>query len=379
MSDQKKYTVVIDDNILMKDQISTAGSKILNNFVPPFNAAVIDKIQNAGMNILQSIPNEFGVSLTGSFGSVAAVSDGSAEIGLSSDVSGIIRNRSAENGVCFIRPTYGTVSRFGLVSTAPSLEQIGVVCKKIDDGFDALSKIAGFDERDGAIAANQSYVYDSEAADVRGLRVAVFENCASEMNSACEALKKAGATVEAVDFPLLDAVSKVTYVIMSAETSNSISRYDGIKFGYRSESFTNLEDLYVNTRSECFTEETKILTLLGMYVLSKEQFDDVFDKSLKIRRLIKEKVNEIFTKFDCIAMPASIASGGQTDTYNAFYEAYQALQFSALPNLAGTPAISLPYPNGGSGGIQFTAKAFDENTLLRIGGWFQKMTEEGLR
>ena len=385
--------VAIDDNILIKNQISTAGSKSLSNFSPPFGATVVDKLLQSGISdIIQTQPNEFGIDLMQSFGSIDAVSSGNVEIGIGADIIGTIRGQASKNNIFFIKPTYGTVSRFGLVSMVPSMEQIGVSCKDISLGFEALSIISGFDEKDGTLVNSDKYDFaylntdaagsvDAGISDVvntdnlTGIRIGI-PACATEfgeVKSMASELAKLGATVESFDFSLLEHVPGVTYVIAAAEMSNSISRFDGIKFGHRTENFSNLEDIYVNSRTESFTFETKFLTLIGMHVLSKEKYDEYFSKSQKIRRLIKEVSNEIFSKYDAILTPTShvginTASDASANTkgndadgsLESFKNAYKDLKYLALPNLISAPAVSL------NSGVQFIAKEFNESMLYKI-------------
>jgi aspartyl-tRNA(Asn)/glutamyl-tRNA(Gln) amidotransferase subunit A len=241
------------------------------------------------------------------------------------------------------------------------MEQIGVACRNIGAGFEALSAIAGFDGRDGTLAAAGKYVFSAPEDDLKGLKIAVPRGCGESLKCTAERLKAAGAAVETIDFDL-HSVPAVAYIITAAETSNSIARFDGIKFGYRTEKYSNLEDIYLKSRTECFTLETKLLTLAGMFVLTKERLDDCYNKALLLRRAIKGASDDVLKEYDAIMTPAERAEGG--DAYEAFCGAYKNLKYLALPNLTGDPAIAVP------GGVQFMAKAFDENTLFRIGKRF---------
>ena len=367
--------VAIDDNILIKDKISTAGSKSLGNFSPPFGATVVQKLQENGVSdIIQTKPNEFGMDLMQPFGSVSAVAKGDVEIGIGADLIGTIRGQASKNNVCFIKPTYGTVSRFGLVSMVPSMEQIGIVCKDISLGFEALEAISGFDEKDGTLVSSDKYDFkylnadDSDSAKEKtlfGIKIGIPACCVNseKVSAMAEQLKSLGVEVSTFDFPLIEHVAGVTYVIAAAEMSNSISRFDGIKFGYRTENFSNLEDIYVNSRTESFTFETKFLTLIGIHVLSKEKYDEYFNKSQKIRRLIKDASKDVFEKYDAILTPAGIsADAGNAwadGTLESFKNAYGDLKYLSLPNLISAPAVSL-------GGVQLIAKEFNESALYKI-------------
>ena len=362
--------IAIDDNIFMGNGISTAGSKILYNFEPPFNSAAADRLAAAGAGeLLRTTPNEFGVSLTGSFGCIDYVADGSADIGIGCDINGMIRREAACNGVFFIKPTYGVVSRFGLVSTAASMEQIGVACKDIGAGFQALSLIAGYDERDGVIVKTEKYSYSANESDLKGVKIGVPSACAHLMETEINRLKALGAETGVFDFPYLEYAAAAAYIISAAETSNSIARFDGIKFGYRTENYSNPEDIYVNSRTECFVFETKLFTLIGMLALTKEKYDSYFDKSLKIRRMIKDELDRAFKEYDAVMTPAGSISSDD-DEYKKFCDSYEDLRYLSLPNLSGCPALAVP------GGTQFISKHFNENALFRLGKCFQKMMRE---
>lgn len=376
--------IAIDDNILIKNEVSTAGSTSLKNFKPPFGATVVDRLLENGISdVIQTKPNEFGIDLMQPFGCLNAVSAGEVEVGIGADIIGTIRGQASKSNLCFIKPTYGTVSRFGLVSMVPSMEQIGVACKDISLGFETLSKIAGFDEKDGTLVNRTKYEFTpsninaqgaGNGEDLSGIKIGIPACGADfdEVKNMAAQLKEQSAIVETFDFPLLDHVPRVTYVIAAAEMSNSISRFDGIKFGYRTENFSNLEDIYINSRTESFTFETKFLTLIGMFVLSKEKYDEYFNQSQKIRRLIKEASNGIFSKYDAILtstshMSANVVSDKSINSnvndgvmLENFINAYNDLKYLSLPNLIAAPVVSL------SNGVQFIAKEFDENLLYKI-------------
>ncbi|MCL1808507.1 MAG: amidase family protein [Clostridiales bacterium] len=357
----------VDDNVLMQSRVSTAGSKILGNFTPPFNSAAISRLAEAGVtDIVQTKPNEFGASLTEGFGCVDCVARGEADVGIGCDMNGSIREKAAEAGLFFIKPTYGTVSRFGLVSTAPSMECIGIVCREVTDGFHALSLIAGADEKDGTLADAGKYCFSADDNGLDNVKIGVPSLCGDEMAEATEALTACGAEVEAFDFPLLGFVPAVAYIISAAETSNSISRFDGVKFGRRTEKYSNLEDMYLKTRTECFTFETKLFALAGMLVLSREKHGDWFEKAQKTRRLVKDAADAALEKYRILMIPAGQGARGQDGKYADFCSSYDSLKYKALPNLTGCPALSMP------GGAQLMARRFDENILLRAGRCYQK-------
>ena len=352
--------IVVDDNIIMKSKISTAGSKMLHNFAPPYCAAVIDRLIKAGYaDIKQAKPNEFGVSLTEAFGCVDSVAAGEADVGLGIDINGSIRKEASKNSICFIKPTYGTVSRYGIVSVAPSMEQVGVACNNFTDGFEALSIIAGHDERDGTLAPTVEYNFTAHEKDLAGMKIAVPSGCEEKLKDVLLKLKGLGASVKAIEFNELESVPCVSYIILAAEAGNSISRFDGIKFGYRTQDYLNLDDIYVKSRTESFSFETKLLTLMSILVLSKENFEGYYKRALWLRRIIKTVMDDVFKEYDAVVTPAEHSDAGEP--FEKFCGSYKNLKYLALPNLTGCPAIALP------GGVQFIARTFDENTLFRIG------------
>lgn len=350
----------IDDNILIKDRASTAGSDILSGFVPPFNSNLTSNLAEAGdFDVIQTLPPEFGMSLTGRFGCVAAVASGEADVGFGCDVMGAVRRDASKSGVYFIKPTYGTVSRYGLVSTSPSMEQIGVAFKDFEKGSKALEAAAGPDLRDGAMDNTKKRAFSASNVNLDGMKICVLPSEDDTKNFA-SALEGLGASVEAVDFPLLEYVPAVAYIITAAEASNSISRFDGIKYGYRPDEYKSYEDIYVKSRTGCFTFETKLMTLAGMLVLTKEKKDEFYYKSLKVRRLIKNEIYGILERFDAIL--TQTATEGEGD----FFNAYKDLKYLALANLTGLPALAVP------GGRQFMAAAGREDMLLGMGKRLQE-------
>ena len=316
--------IAIDENILIKDEICTAGSKMLHNFKSPYSAAVVDKIKEVGYDIVyRSKVGEFGVGTnTGNDSAAYAVSSGAVDAALGIDVDGAAYRSAAEHGVVYIKPTYGTVSRFGVVANISSVDQVGVYAKNFDDGFAVLSVIAGHDENDGTSYPNTSYNY--HPADNFEPQRCVNLDC----------------------FTLAEYLVPTYQIISSAEFSTNISRFDGLKFDYRTENYSNMSDMVTNSRSEGFTSETKIKALMGTYVLAEGQFEKYYYKATQIRHLIKQELDEIFKNADFVRTPLSEVS-------------------AALANLTGCPSIAV-------NGEQIIAKEFDENKLFAFGKLLQK-------
>lgn len=362
------FLAAVDDNILMKDSLSAAGSKMMAQFKPPYGATVVDRLKAAGTVILGKTrvpelgidgplatsyrdPADSDTSGDTLYGGPAAVAAGYCDLALCADVCGNMGREAAKTGVSFIKPTYGMVSRFGLVAYASSMEQIGVVSGSVEGAFKGLASIAGYDKNDGTCYPEATYVYKADGTDLSGLKIGILgdflpegeEGGAEGINSFAEKLSTLGAPCEQAAFPLHQAVAPVGYIIASAEGSNNLSRFDGVKFGYRPAEYKGVDDLYVKTRTEGFGTEAKIGIMMGAYVLSKEQYEKYYMKAMQVRRLIRDALANLLKSYDCLLLPAG----------------------TALANLAGNPALSM------AGGVQLIAGAFDENTLLRIGACVQ--------
>jgi len=293
--------IAVDENILIKNEICTAGSKMLYNFKSPYSATVVEKIKAAGMTISCKDKDD-------------------ADIVLGIDVDGGAYKSAVKDNIFYIKPTYGTVSRFGVVAHVSSVDQIGVYAKNLDDGFAVLSVIAGYDKNDGTSYPTEKYNYSPDGIDIKSLKTL-------ELNIN--------------NFKYFDSLAQVYLIISTAEFCNNISRFDGLKFGYRTENFKNMNDLIINSRSESFSAETKIKALMGAYVLSEEQFEKYYYKATQIRRLIKQELDEIFKQFDVVILPLCDKS-------------------TALANLTGCPAVVF-------NGKIMIAKEFDENKLFALG------------
>jgi len=371
--------VALEDSIMQKEKPVTAGSKILSGFVSPFDATVVSRLEAGGYTIAgKTKMREFGLlplceneaelpyevrntqidnegtwsrgSKTEASGAVRAVADGAVTFALCNDFSGITRREACENGICYIHPTYGTVSRYGLIPAASSMDQIGVACKDAGEGFALLSVIAGKDEKDGAMFPEKSFEY--KALDKR-IKMLVPENVMAkavpEDKAAVLELAKHFDAVSG-ELPYFGAFRQVQYILSCAEISANISRYDGIKFGCRTENYNSLEELYVNTRTEAFGPDAKLAAVMGSMVLSKERYKPYYEKALKLRRVIKESLS--FEGYDVIVLPSRITGG-----------IYENSAVYAPQTLAGLPGVSFPY---GGGGVLMLAKVKNENALLTV-------------
>jgi len=400
-------SAVLEDTIMHKGRRVTAGSKIIEDFISPLDATVVTRLEAAGVRILgKTKMDEFGVAglfpgfASGFSGAVDAVADGVATFALCNDLTGAVRRQAVSRGVCYIHPTYGTVSRFGLIHAASSMDQIGVVCRTPGDGFYALSVISGNDPKDGAMFPDNSSgdtvtgdnrgpdvrnpgsgnnrgadVRNTETGDDRGpdvrntgpgeagnpsggagkIRIARPLNVFAELadTSAIDSFLQ---SFKIIDFELeyFEVFSQVMQILCCAEISSNLTRYDGIKFGYRASGFRDLHELYTKSRTEALGADVKLTALVGSMALSQEYYGRFYDKSMRIRRLIKQSLD--FGKYDAIIMPVFCDDTGLQPALHA------------LPQLCGLPAVSIPLNSGGASsnicGVSLFAGARREDILI---------------
>ena len=375
----KDGNIAVDDTILVKGAATTAGSKILDGFKPLFSAEAVTRLENAGYTVSgKTHVGEFGLDLAGEFsyygekddtikGAAAElVKEGKVKAAIGVDVNGAPRRAAALSGVCFLKPTYGTVSRYGIISTASSGETVGVYAKDADGVAEVMGVIAGHDGKDGTSLKDEKYDYT--LSSVSGKRVCVIKELfdkaddavKADITAALNALRAKGVTVDEVSFDLAEAANTAWQIIMSAETCNNVSRYDGVKYGHRAEKYKDIDELYTNTRTEGFNFLTKAVILYGSDVLSKTRYKDCFDKSLRVRRVVSDAIKEIFTKYDAIVTPvASAKEFASYDINDAFMKVFDESAFTATASLIGVPALAL-------GTVQFIGNHFDEKTLLSL-------------
>lgn len=393
--------VAVKDNICVKDVKATCASKMLKHFEPVYHATVIEKLKEAGAIVIgKTNMDEFAMGSTtetscygetknpwditrvpggSSGGSAAAVAAEEAYIALGSDTGGSIRQPSAFCGVTGIKPTYGTVSRFGLIAYASSLDQIGPMGRTVSDCASLLEIIAGYDAKDSTSIPNLSKNYtEGLVDDVKGMRIGIpagyiGSGLAPEIKAAIiragKVLEEKGASVEIFDLDIVDYAVPAYYVIASAEAGSNLSRYDGVKYGYRSKEFTTLNELYKKTRSEGFGQEVKRRLLIGSFVLSTGYYDAYYIKALQVKALIKKAFDQAFEKYDLILGPTApttaLKSGHNLDDP---LKMYLGDIYTVSVNLAGLPAISLPYGIDAKGlpiGIQMIGNVFNEKTIIR--------------
>ncbi|MBR5191636.1 MAG: hypothetical protein IKW34_06405 [Clostridia bacterium] len=381
----EKGNIAVDDTILVKDVVSTAGSKILDGFKPLFSAEVVTRLENKGYEVSgKTNVGEFGLDLVGEFsyyapqseklaGAAATlVANGEVEAALGVDMNGATRRAAALAGVDFLKPTYGTVSRYGVISCAASGEQVGVYAKNAEKVAEIMGVIAGHDDKDGTSLKGETYDYS--ITDVKGKKVAINKYLLDKADDATKAkvlafadsLRANGVEVVEVSCDMAEIANTAWQILMCAETCNNVSRYDGVKFGHRAKEYKNIDELYVNTRTEGFNFLTKAVILYGSDVLSKNRYKDCFDKSLRVRRVVAEGLQKAFENFDAILTPACGKSEYEAyDIKDAFGKVFAESVFTAVPNLIGIPALV-------TNGVQLMGNHFSEATLLSLANSVEK-------
>jgi aspartyl-tRNA(Asn)/glutamyl-tRNA(Gln) amidotransferase subunit A len=393
--------MAVKDNICTKDIKTTCASKILYNFAPTYDATVIERLKQAGAVILgKTNMDEFAMGSTtetsyfgetknpwntshvpggSSGGSAAAVAAQEAFYALGSDTGGSIRQPASYCGVVGIKPTYGTVSRYGLIAYASSLDQIGPLGRSVSDCTSVLEIISGHDKKDSTSVQQENYQYTQALSEeVKGLRIGIPSGYlgagldaqvkASILNAA-QILKEKGAIVEEFDLEAVDYAVSSYYVIACAEASSNLSRFDGVKYGYRTPQAEGLQDVYKNTRSEGFGNEVKRRMMIGAFVLSSGYYDAFYNKALKVRAIINRGFQKAFEQYDLILGPAAPQTAPALgESLSDPLKMYLSDIYTVSVNLAGLPAISLPCGRDAKGlpiGLQLIGKHFGEKDIIR--------------
>lgn len=398
---------IVKDCICTKDVRSTASSKMLHNYIPAYDAHIVEKLKAEGFILVgKANMDEFAMGSStetsyfgttknpwditrvpggSSGGSTAAIAADEAIFAIGSDTGGSIRQPAAFCGVVGAKSTYGTVSRYGLMSFASSLDQIGPVTKSVEDTALLLNIIAGNDNRDSTSAIMEYPDYEKDIKkDIKGLRVGVpkeylqqemGEDIRSAFNNAIKAFKDMGAIVEETSLPTFDYALSAYYIIASAEVASNLARYDGIRYGYRAENYTDLKDMYKKTRSEGFGDEVKRRVMLGNYVLCSGYYDEYYLKALKARTLIKNDFEKQFKKFDVLISPVTPTTAFTIGAKKRPIDMYVSDLFTVPVNIAGMTAISVPAAVSKDGlpiGLQIIANAFCEPVMLRAAYNFEQ-------
>ena len=401
----------IKDNICTKGVKTTCGSKMLENFVAPYDATITKKLKEAGtislgkMNMdefaMGSSTEHSAIKITknpwnlntvpggSSGGSAAAVAANMVPWALGSDTGGSIRQPASLCGVVGLKPTYGLVSRYGLVAYASSLDQIGPITKDVKDSAILLNLLAGHDEKDTTSVNIPKVDYVKELKnDVKGMKIAVpkeffaeglNEEVRQSVMIAIEKYKQLGAEVEEVSLNIAEYALATYYIIACAEASSNLGRFDGIRYGHRTENFENLEDIYVNSRTEGFGAEVKRRIILGTYVLSSGYYDAYYKKAQQVRTLVKQEFDKVFEKYDVILTPTSPTVAFEIGSKsNNPLEMYLADIYTVPVNVAGLPGISIPCGVDSKGmpiGMQLIGNRFAEGTILNAAYTYEQATK----
>lgn len=404
--------VAVKDNMCTEGMLTTCSSKILGNFVPTFTSEAVINLEKAGAVILgKTNMDEFAMGSTtetsyygvtrnphnpdhvpggSSGGSAAAVALNECFFALGSDTGGSIRQPSAFCGITGMKPTYGTVSRYGLIAYGSSLDQIGPMTKNVTDCAAVLETIASYDKKDSTSMKREEYDFTSALVrDVKGLRIGLpkdyfGDGLDSEVKAAifkaAETFKRMGAIVEEFDLGLVQYAIPAYYIIASAEASSNLERFDGVKYGYRTKEYGDLHSMYKKTRSEGFGSEVKRRIMLGSFVLSSGYYDAYYLKALKTKALIKQEFDKAFEKYDIILAPAAPTTAPLLgSSLQDPIKMYLSDIYTISANLAGIPGLSIPCGKDNKGlpiGMQLIGGCFQEKTLLRAGFAYEKAREE---
>ena len=380
---------------------TTCSSKMLENFVAPYNATVVEKLNNEGVLSLGKLNmDEFAMGASTEYsafkvtrnpwnlkmapggssgGSAAAVASQMVPWALGSDTGGSIRQPAALCGVVGLKPTYGLVSRYGLVAFASSLDQIGPITQDVTDSAILLNVLAGFDEKDSTSENLPKKDYTkSLVKDVSKFKIGVPKEFLGEginpevrnaIEMAVEKYKSLGATVEECTLDIANEALATYYIIACAEASSNLGRFDGIRYGYRTKNYSNLNDIFVNSRTEGFGAEVKRRIILGTYVLSSGYYDAYYKKAQKVRTIIKQEFAKLFEKYDLLLTPTSPTVAYEIGTKsNNPLEMYLADLCTVSVNIAGLPGISIPCGVDKAGlpiGLQLIGKPFGEETIIQ--------------
>lgn len=403
--------IAYKDNIVTKGVRTTAGSHMLDNFEPVYDATVVEKLENSGMiNLGKTNMDEFAMGSStetsyfkptrnpwdldrvpggSSGGSAAAVAAGEVIAALGSDTGGSIRQPAAYNGIFGIKPTYGRVSRWGLIAFGSSFDQIGVMTRRVKDSAYILSAISGHDEKDSTSSKQAAPDFTQFISqDIKGLRIAVpdeffgegiDEEVKTQVEKGLQQLEQLGAVIDHVQLPYTKYCVPAYYVLASSEASSNLQRFDGIRYGFRAEDVKNLDDVYVKSRSEGFGPEVKRRIMLGTFALSAGYYDAYFNKAAQVRTLIKQDFEKVLADHDLIIGPTSPDTAFKlgeniSDPLKLYFK--DVLTISA--NMAGVPAASVPAGFDSHGlpvGMQMIAKRFDEGSIFKAASAFEAATE----
>ena len=399
--------VAIKDNMCTKGTRTTCSSKILENFVPTFTSEAVLNLEKAGAVIFgKTNMDEFAMGSTtetsyygvtrnpwnlehvpggSSGGSCAAVAAGECAYALGSDTGGSIRQPSSFCGVTGIKPTYGTVSRYGLIAYGSSLDQIGPIAKDVTDCATILETIASHDVKDSTSVEREYDFTSALTDDVKGMKIGIprdyfgdglSADVKEQILNAVKVLEEKGAVVEEFDLSLVKYAIPAYYIIADAEASSNLARFDGVKYGYRTEEYEGLHNMYKKTRSEGFGAEVKRRIMLGSFVLSSGYYDAYYLKALRTKALIKQAFDKAFAKYDMIVAPAALTTAPELGkSLSDPMKMYLSDIYTISVNLAGLPGISIPVGKDSKGlpvGMQLIGDCFQEKKIIQAAYTFEQ-------
>ena len=403
--------MAIKDNICTRAVRTSCASKILGDFKPPYDATVVEKLSAAGALSLGKLNmDEFAMGSTtetsfygstrnpwdlerapggSSGGAAAAVAAGLGWYAIGSDTGGSIRQPASYCGVTGMKPTYGTVSRYGLIAYASSLDQIGPLCRDAADCAAVLDVLQGRDKRDGtSLDGEYGHLLEDLTGDVRGMTIGIPTQCFGDgldgqvrkaVLAVAGVLKDRGAEVVELSFPVMEYVVPTYYIIAAAEASSNLSRFDGVKYGWRAEGYEDLTDLYNKTRTQGFGLEVKRRILLGTFVLSTGYYDAYYKKALQVKAVIKNAFDEAFTRCDMLLAPVAPTTAPKIgESLSDPLKMYLSDIYTVSVNLAGLPGLSMPCGFDAKGlpiGAQLIGPHFGEGRLLNAAHAFQRDTD----
>ena len=407
--------MAIKDVLCMKDTLTSCGSKILGNFYPTYTSTAVENLLNAGVVVLgKTNMDEFAMGSTtessyfgatknpwdlnrvpggSSGGSAAAVAANSCAAALGTDTGGSIRQPASFCGITGIKPTYGRVSRYGQIAYGSSLDQIGPMAKDITDCAAILEIISGHDCKDSTSAdRNDTDFMSALENNVKGMKIGVpkdyfldgiDEDVKTNVLAAAEKFRELGAEVEYFDLGMVKYAIPAYYIIACAEASSNLERFDGVKYGYRTPKFTDLNDMYKKTRSEGFGDEVKRRIMLGSFVLSSGYFDAYYVKALRVKALIKQAFDKAFEKYDIILSPVAPTTALKIgESLSDPIKMYLGDVYTVSINLTGIPAVSLPCGYDKDGlpvGLQLMAQTFNEKAAIKAAYSFEQSFKDNLR
>jgi aspartyl-tRNA(Asn)/glutamyl-tRNA(Gln) amidotransferase subunit A len=365
---KNKMRFCIDSCIMKKDERASASSKMLENFISPFTATIIEKAIDSGLEYAGQVETtELAVSRLDTDERIendclSKLKNESCEVVFCNDFSGRIRRNIHQSEGLYLQPTYGTVSRFGLIAAMSSGEQIGIAAKKLSFICDSLNAIAGYDENDGSMYQTPKYEYTITTAEPQNKKVLIPSNvmdCADDdereqLLQVAALLKKQGYQIVDHELLELNVLRQVQYILSAAEISNNTNRFDGIKYGYRAKEFSGVDELYKKSRTEALGRDIKLACIAGAMVLSADYYECYYQKAMQLRRVFKNKLNTIFKDVDLLLLPTALNS----------LSVYQNSMFTAVTSLAGVPSITIPM-DGAAMGIQLIADCLKENLLFQ--------------